>query len=101
MSWWEHIKLNLQMMPNINMCGFIYTGADTGGFGGDATEDLVIRWSQFSMFTPLFRNHSALGTRHQEPYSFRGESVKVLKNILELRYVMVPYLYSEYMMITL
>ena len=21
MSWWEHIKLNLQMMPNINMCG--------------------------------------------------------------------------------
>ncbi|EOU1649472.1 MAG: glycoside hydrolase family 31 protein [Clostridium perfringens] len=97
MSWWEHIKLNLQMMPNINMCGFIYTGADTGGFGGDATEDLVIRWSQFSMFTPLFRNHSALGTRHQEPYSFRGESVKVLKNILELRYVMVPYLYSEYM----
>ncbi|MBU5894471.1 hypothetical protein JVW19_21100, partial [Vibrio cholerae O1] len=39
----------------------------------------------------------ALGTRHQEPYSFRGESVKVLKNILELRYVMVPYLYSEYM----
>ncbi|EGT3615547.1 DUF5110 domain-containing protein [Clostridium perfringens] len=97
MSWWEHIKLNLQMMPNINMCGFIYTGADTGGFGGDATEDLVIRWSQFSMFTPLFRNHAALGTRHQEPYAFRGESVKVLKNILELRYVMVPYLYSEYM----
>lgn len=97
MSWWEHIKLNLQMMTNINMCGFIYTGADTGGFGGDATEDLVIRWSQFSMFTPLFRNHAALGTRHQEPYAFRGESVKVLKNILELRYVMVPYLYSEYM----
>lgn len=97
MSWWEHIKLNMQMMPNINMCGFIYTGADCGGFGGDATEDLVIRWSQFSMFTPLFRNHAALGTRHQEPYSFRGESVDVLKNILELRYVMVPYLYSEYM----
>ncbi len=97
MSWWEHIKLNMQMMSNINMCGFIYTGADCGGFGGDATEDLVIRWSQFSMFTPLFRNHAALGTRHQEPYSFRGESVDVLKNILELRYVMVPYLYSEYM----
>lgn len=97
MSWWEHIKLNIQMMPNINMCGFIYTGADCGGFGGDATEDLVIRWSQFSMFTPLFRNHAALGTRHQEPYSFRDESIDVLKNMLELRYVMVPYLYSEYM----
>lgn len=97
MSWWEHIKLNLQMMPNINMCGFIYTGADTGGFGGDATEDLVIRWSQFSVFTPLFRNHSALGTRHQEPYSFSDEGARILKNILDLRYVMIPYLYSEYM----
>ena len=97
MSWWEHIKLNLQMMPNLNLCGFIYTGADTGGFGADATEDLVIRWSQLSMFTPLFRNHSALGTRHQEPYAFREESVEVLKNTLELRYVMIPYLYGEYM----
>lgn len=32
-SWWSHILLNLKMMPSLNMCGFLYTGADLGGFG--------------------------------------------------------------------
>lgn len=32
-SWWFHILLNLKMMPSLNMCGFLYTGADLGGFG--------------------------------------------------------------------
>lgn len=96
-SWWEHIKLAMQMMPNINMCGFIYTGSDTGGFGSNATKELIIRWSQFSLFTPLFRNHSATGTRCQEPYAFGKEAEDILKNIIELRYVLIPYLYSEYM----
>ncbi len=37
-SWWSHILLNLKMMPSLNMCGFLYTGADLGGFGADTTE---------------------------------------------------------------
>lgn len=96
-SWWEHLKLNISMMPNINMCGFLYTGADTGGFGGDATSELVTRWTQFSIFAPLFRNHAAMGTRKQEPYSFGEETSINLKNIMDLRYALVPYLYSEFM----
>ena len=43
-SWWSHILLNLKMMPSLNMCGFLYTGADLGGFDADATRDLVLRW---------------------------------------------------------
>ena len=30
-SWWSHILMNLQMLPGLNMCGFLYTGADLGG----------------------------------------------------------------------
>ncbi len=96
-SWWEHIKLAMQMMPNINMCGFIYSGSDTGGFSSNATGELLIRWCQFSLFTPLFRNHSSNGTRTQEPYAFGKETEEILKNIIDLRYVILPYLYSEYM----
>lgn len=44
LSWWSHILLNLQMMPSLNMCGFLYVGADLGGFGADVTEDLLLRW---------------------------------------------------------
>lgn len=96
-SWWEHLLLNIKMMPSINMCGFLYCGADTGGFSGDANSELLIRWMQFSIFTPLFRNHSASGTRHQEPFAFDEETTGILRNVIRLRYALMPYLYSEYM----
>lgn len=96
-SWWEHILLNIKMMPSLNMCGFLYSGADTGGFSGDINGELAIRWTQFSIFTPLFRNHSAKGTRHQEPFAFDEESNLNMKEAIKLRYGLIPYIYSEYM----
>lgn len=42
-SWWSHLLLNLKMLPSLNMCGFLYAGADLGGFGADATKDLLMR----------------------------------------------------------
>lgn len=96
-SWWEHLLLNIKMMPSINMCGFLYSGADTGGFGGDANAQLLIRWMQFSLFTPLFRNHSAIGCRNQEPFAFDEETTQITRDIIKLRYTLLPYIYSEYM----
>lgn len=52
-SWWSHLLLNIKMMPSLNMCGFLYTGADLGGFGADTTEELLMRWLEFGIFTPL------------------------------------------------
>lgn len=94
-SWWSHILLNLKMLPSLNMCGFLYVGADIGGFGCNSSEDLVMRWMALGVFTPLMRNHSALGTRNQECYNF--PNVKDFKDILEVRYRLLPYIYSEYM----
>lgn len=95
LSWWSHLKMNVQMMPSLNMCGYLYTGADTGGFGADVTEDLLLRWMEFAVFTPLFRNHSARGTRQQEVYRFSHE--ERFLNVIGARYQLLPYLYSEYM----
>lgn len=94
-SWWSHLLMNLQMLPSMNMCGFLYTGADLGGFGCDTTEDLVLRWLELGIFTPLMRNHSALGTREQEAYQFTNK--EAFKNIIGIRYGLMPYIYSEYM----
>ena len=94
-SWWSHILLNLKMLPSLNMCGFLYTGADLGGFGADATRDLVLRHMALGVFTPLMRNHSAIGTREQECYQF--ENIEDFRNVVNTRYRLVPYLYSEYM----
>ena len=99
-SWWEHILLNLQMLPAVNQCGILFVGADTGGFSGDATGQLLIRWSQLSLFTPLFRNHSALGTRPQEPFAFEESTTHTMRNLIQLRYSLIPYLYGEYIKAT-
>ena len=94
-SWWSHILLNLKMMPSLNMCGFLYTGADLGGFGADTTRDLLLRFLALGVFTPLMRNHAALGTREQECYQF--ENVEDFRHVVGVRYRLLPYLYSEYM----
>lgn len=93
-SWWSHILLNLKMLPSANMCGFLYCGADLGGFNENASRDLVLRFLALGVFTPLMRNHSALGTRDQECYNF--ENVEDFKNIIEVRYRLIPYLYNTF-----
>lgn len=93
-SWWSHLLMNIQMTASLNMVGFLYTGADMGGFNCDVTEDLLLRWLQFSVFTPLMRNHSALGTREQELYRFGN--MAACRSMTEIRYGLLPYIYSEY-----
>ena len=94
-SWWSHLKLALQMLPGLNLCGFLYTGCDLGGFGCNVTEDLLERFLQLGVFTPLMRNHSALHTREQEIYRFG--IWEMMRDTVSVRYALLPYLYSEYM----
>jgi len=93
-SWWAHLEQHLKVLPSLNMCGFLYTGSDIGGFGYDTSRDLLLRWTALSLFTPLMRNHSSDGTRRQEYY--RYENVEDFKSLLDLRYALIPYLYSEF-----
>ena len=94
-SWWSHLKMALQMLAGLNLCGFLYTGCDLGGFGCDVTEDLLERYLQLGVFTPLMRNHSALHTREQEIYRF--SIWETLRDTVSVRYALLPYLYSEFM----
>lgn len=94
-SWWSHILLNIKMLPSMNMCGFLYTGADLGGFGCDTSRDLLLRWLALGVFTPLMRDHSCEGTRNQECYQF--EHIEDFRNVIGVRYRLLPYIYSEYM----
>lgn len=94
-AWWSHLLMNLKMMPSLNMCGFLFTGADIGGFGTDSTEDLVMRWLELGIYTPLMRNHAAMGTRKHEVYQF--ENTEGFRHVIRMRYRLIPYIYSEYM----
>ena len=93
-SSWEMLRQNLWHMANLNMTGFIYTGADTGGFGGNCDRELMLRWLALSAWTPLMRNHTSRGTKEQECYQY--DNTEDFKSIVSLRYRMLPYIYETF-----
>ncbi|MGB9857807.1 MAG: glycoside hydrolase family 31 protein [Dictyoglomaceae bacterium] len=93
-SWWEHLYMSIPMLQNLSLSGVPFVGADVGGFGENCTSELFVRWIELGVFYPFFRNHSAINTRPQEPWSFGEEVEKIVKRYITLRYQLIPYLYS-------
>lgn len=93
-STWEHLRMSLPMLMNIGLSGMAFCGTDVGGFGFDCTGELLSRWVQVGTFTPLFRNHSTIGSREQEPWAFDEITEEINKKYIKLRYKFIPYLYD-------
>lgn len=93
-SLWEHLLMEIQMAQSLALVGVNFTGCDVGGFGGNSYGELLVRWTQFGVFLPFFRNHSAIGTRNQEPWVFGEEVEEIVRRYIELRYSLMPYIYS-------
>ena len=95
-SIWSHVEMAIPMILNLGLSGFSFAGTDVGGFSGDCTKEMLCRWSQVGAFTPLFRNHSASGTRRQEPWTYDQETIDIYRKSVELRYSLIPYFYDLY-----
>ncbi|RCW60368.1 uncharacterized protein DUF5110 [Halanaerobium sp. ST460_2HS_T2] len=93
-SLWEHLRMALPMLMNMGLSGLSFSGTDIGGFGFDSSAELLTRWYQASIFTPLFRNHSSTGSRDQEPWAFDQEVEEISKKYIKLRYKFIPYIYD-------
>jgi alpha-glucosidase len=93
-STWEHLRLSISMALNMGLSGAPMTGPDVGGFFGNADGELFTRWLQAACLMPYYRGHSALGTGPHEPWAF-GQPYEVINRMtIELRYRLLPYLYS-------
>lgn len=93
-SKWDQMRMSISMNANLGISGFSFVGNDVGGFGLDCTEELFIRWMELGVFLPIFRNHSNMYTRRQEPWSFGPRAEKISKECIELRYELMPYIYN-------
>lgn len=93
-SSWEHLRMAIPMLMNLGLSGISFCGTDVGGFSFDCTSELLNRWVQLGAFTPLFRNHSAVSTRDQEPWAYDKFTEENNKKYIELRYKLLPYLYD-------
>jgi len=101
----------------MSISGFSFIGSDIGGFNGVPDGELFTRWIQVGLFHPLFRVHSIgfndVGDdevdedaieenkaseikRDQEPWSFGEPYTAAVRKAIELRYKLLPYLYTAF-----
>ncbi len=95
-STWDALRTSVSLMLNMALSGQSFTGPDLGGFQGDATPELLVRWMQACVLMPFYRNHSAYGSIRQEPYAFGDEIEAILRDTVNLRYRLLPYLYTAF-----
>ena len=93
-SLWEHLEMSIPMLCNLGLSGVAFVGADIGGFAGNATAELFARWMQVGMLYPLMRGHSALSTAQHEPWVFGDKVENICREYIELRYRLLPYIYT-------
>lgn len=91
---WPHLALALRMCLGLGLSGVPFCGADVGGFWGDTSGELLARWTQLGAVLPFFRNHSARDTHAQEPWAFGQPVEAICRAAIELRYRLLPYLYT-------
>jgi alpha-glucosidase/alpha-D-xyloside xylohydrolase len=120
---WETLRTHVPVAVNTGLSGIPYWGTDIGGFvpTADYTGELHVRWFQFGAFCPLFRAHGRTwnlrlpwgwntgdlgpdelsatsyraGAQNPPPSELRNAEVEpICRKYLELRYRLMPYLYS-------
>ena len=119
-STWETLRTHIPIAVNTGLTGIPYWGTDIGGFVPTAefTAELYVRWFQFGAFCPLFRSHGRNwklrlpwgwntgdsgtpeinkynGAALPDPSELHNAQVEpICRKYLELRYSLLPYLYS-------
>ncbi len=112
---WEHLQLANIQCQRMAISGFSFCGSDIGGFAGTPDGELFTRWLQLSVFHPLMRTHSmghhATGDAiakedgtptelpeqgGQEPWSFGERWTQVARTAIELRYCLLPLIYTAF-----
>ncbi len=95
-SCWEHLEMSLGQLINMGLSGVPFVGVDIGGFFGNATPELFARWIQIGALYPFSRAHTCSGTEAHEPWAFGKEVEEIAREYLNLRYRLLPYLYSVF-----
>jgi alpha-glucosidase len=93
---WEHLKMGALQLQRLSISGVSFCGTDIGGFSGEPDGELFTRWIQLGVFSPFMRAHSAGDTREREPWSFGEKFEAINRKFIELRYQLLPYIYSTF-----
>ncbi|MEX2607877.1 MAG: TIM-barrel domain-containing protein [Kiritimatiellia bacterium] len=88
------LQLSIPTALNLSLSGVPFNGPDLGGFGGDTPSQLFLDYIKACFLFPFCRNHTAIGTSRQEPWSFGKKSLNTIRDYIQDRYRLRPYLYQ-------
>ena len=93
---WDHLNIANLQAQRMCMSGFSFIGSDIGGFAEQPNGELYARWIQLGIFHPFCRTHSSGDHGDQEPWTFGNTITDVVRKFIELRYQLLPYLYTAF-----
>jgi alpha-glucosidase len=91
---WNHIGMSTSMLLSLGISGYAMVGDDIGGFGSSPPSNLLTRWYELGAFNPIYRDHAAKETQDHEPWVNGPEQEAIRRKYIELRYRMLPYIYT-------
>jgi len=106
LSDWVTFARQIPAGLNYSISGMPYWTTDIGGFisGGNLNDpkfrELFVRWFQFGTFSPIFRVHGTRNPDENELWSYGPDAQKILVDYDNLRYRLLPYIYSEAWQVT-
>ena len=103
---WEVFRIQIVAGLNYTITGFPYWTTDIGGFfrpgrsqyTDEKYHELLTRWYQWGTFNPIFRMHGYM--TETEPWKYGQKVENNMRKMLNLRYQLLPYIYSEAWQIT-
>ncbi|WP_299324433.1 glycoside hydrolase family 31 protein [uncultured Maribacter sp.] len=93
---WEHLWIANVQVQRMCLSGYSFVGSDIGGFAEQPDGELFARWVQLGIFHPFCRVHSSGDHGDQEPWSFGSEITDIVRKFINLRYQLLPYLYTMF-----
>ncbi len=93
---WEHLKIANIQCQRLSTSGMSFAGSDIGGFVEKPEGELYTRWIQMAVFHPFFRTHTSGDHGDKEPWTFGPDYENIIRKFIELRYQLLPYIYSTF-----
>lgn len=90
-SSFEGMAATLKAGLSIGFSGVPFWSHDIGGFYGEVSDDVFVRWAQFGLFSSHSRLH---GTTTRQPWAYSERAMNIVSEFIKLRYKLMPYIYK-------
>jgi alpha-glucosidase len=91
---WNHLAMSTPMLLSMGLSGYAFVGDDIGGFAGSPPANLLTRWYELGAFNPIDRDHAEKNSLDHEPWVNGPEQEAIRRKYIELRYKLLPYIYT-------